>query len=90
LQYLLSAGVDPQLLDFLDFAAGYGRVTRWLVSAYGTVTVAEIEQDMIDFHTREFGVQEFVSSTDPRMLFLHDQDYDIFVFSLFTHLPDRT
>jgi 2-polyprenyl-3-methyl-5-hydroxy-6-metoxy-1,4-benzoquinol methylase len=89
LRYLLATGLDPEKLDFLDFAAGYGRVTRWLLPTYRTVTVADLDQEMIDFHKREFGVQGFLSSTDPRILSSHRHDYDIiFVFSLFTHLPD--
>ena len=91
LQYLLSLGLDPEQLSILDFAAGYGRVTRWLVPTYGMVIVADLEQAMIDFHGRAFGVQGFVSCTDPQVLLSHKKDYDIiFVFSLFTHLPQST
>jgi 2-polyprenyl-3-methyl-5-hydroxy-6-metoxy-1,4-benzoquinol methylase len=91
LQYLLSADLHPEQLDFLDFAAGYGRVTRWLVPAFGTVTVADLEQEMINFNRQEFGVSGFVSSVDSRILLSHCRDYDVvFVFSLFTHLPDKT
>ncbi|MGZ4169252.1 MAG: hypothetical protein ACXVSA_21270, partial [Solirubrobacteraceae bacterium] len=42
----------------LDFAAGYGRSTRFLVHHLprGTVTVGEIQSDALDFQAREFGV----------------------------------
>jgi 2-polyprenyl-3-methyl-5-hydroxy-6-metoxy-1,4-benzoquinol methylase len=91
LQYLLGSGLDPEELDVLDFAAGYGRVTRWLVPVYRSVTMADLEQEMIDFHRQELGVEGFVSSHDPRILASHGQDYDIvFVFSLFTHLPSTS
>src|ERR1700732_4371199 len=91
LQHVLSVGLDPQHLEVLDFATGYGRVSRWLVPAFGTVTVADLDQEMVDFQQREFGVQGFLSSRDPTILSSHEQSYDIiFVFSLFTHLPDAT
>jgi SAM-dependent methyltransferase len=91
LQYLISNGLDPKQLHILDFAAGYGRVTRWLATVFGEVTMADLEPSMIEFNQREFGVQGFVSTTDPRSLSSHQQNYDvIFIFSLFSHLPKST
>lgn len=89
-KFLRGAGLDPKRLDLLDFAAGYGRVTRRLAPMFASVTATDLDQEMIDFQRREFGVEGFVSPLDPRPLTDHGRDYDVvFVFSLFTHLPER-
>src|SRR5262245_55186100 len=48
-RYLTEAGRDAKSLDLLDYAAGYGRVTRWLAPAFRSVTAADVEADMIGF-----------------------------------------
>jgi 2-polyprenyl-3-methyl-5-hydroxy-6-metoxy-1,4-benzoquinol methylase len=91
LKYFMDVALQPEKLDFLDFAAGYGRVTRWLAPAFGSVTAADLEQEMIDFQRREYGVNGFVSGDSPQSLETHVKNYDVvFIFSLFTHLPDHT
>ena len=83
--------IEPSQSSILDFAAGYGRVTRWLVQDFNSVTVSELEQDMIDFHKTWFGVDGFLSGTHPQSLRNHPEKYSvIWVFSLFTHLPEET
>ena len=89
LNLLIESGVAPDSVDLLDFAAGYGRVTRWLVSVLRSVTTVDLEPDMIDFHRRVLGVDGYCSSADPAVAIGGGKSYDlIFVFSLFTHLPD--
>jgi len=91
IKMFLSLGIDPEIHDLLDFAAGYGRITRWLVPVFHSVTMSDLEQDMLDFQTREFGVKGFLSSTDPDAVSKKQEKFDvIFVFSLFTHLPQAT
>jgi len=91
IDFLQHEGLSANNLDLLDFAAGYGRVTRWLVPCFKTVEMADTESDMLDFHRREYGISGFLINNDPRSLAQFDKTYDvIFVFSLFTHLPDRT
>lgn len=78
--------------SFLDFAAGYGRSTRFLVTRLGPgrVCAAEIQPDALDFQARVFGVSTLLSSTDPQELEARRQFDVVFVASLFTHLPQRT
>ncbi|MEO8286909.1 MAG: class I SAM-dependent methyltransferase [Chloroflexota bacterium] len=80
------------LAAFLDFASGYGRLTRFLVQKLPAdrTYVSDIQADAVAFQQAEFGVQGFVSTVDPADLPC-DRTFDcIFVASLFSHLPDAT
>jgi len=89
--FLLEVGVEPEHVDLLDFAAGYGRITRWLVPTFKSVTVADVEQNMLAFHEQVLGIQGFLSPAKAKSLYSHPDRYDVvFVFSLFTHLPKHT
>jgi SAM-dependent methyltransferase len=75
--------------NVLDFASGYGRVTRHIVAEIPKerVWVADIYAAGVAFQQREFGVHGLVSTADPAA-FQCDQRFDcILVSSLFTHLP---
>lgn len=78
--------------SFLDFAAGYGRSTRFLVHYLpaSSVTVGEIQMDALDFQARHFGVSTLRSTHDPSNFQSHEKFDFILVASLFTHLPRRT
>jgi SAM-dependent methyltransferase len=74
----------------LDFASGYGRVTRHIVADVPkeSVWVSDIYAEGVAFQQREFGVHGIVSTTDPED-FRCNVDFDcIQVSSLFTHLPE--
>lgn len=76
----------------LDFASGYGRLTRFLVQQHlaDEITVSDILEGGMEFQTREFGVKTILSATHPHD-FRAPSKYDlIFVASLFTHLPPST
>jgi SAM-dependent methyltransferase len=76
----------------LDFASGYGRLTRLLVHERlaDEVTVSDILEGGMEFQARQFGVRTILSTTDPKH-FAAPGRYDlIFVASLFTHLPEAT
>ncbi|MFL5734354.1 MAG: class I SAM-dependent methyltransferase [Chloroflexia bacterium] len=80
------------LSTFLDFASGYGRLTRFLVQKIPAdrIWVSDIQADAVAFQETEFGVHGFVSTVDPEALPC-DQTFDcIFVASLFSHLPPTT
>ncbi|MEM9293020.1 MAG: class I SAM-dependent methyltransferase [Acidobacteriota bacterium] len=82
----------PAGLRVLDFASGYGRMTRFLKVARPElkVTVCEIDPDAVAFQRQWLGVEGEVSTTDPADLGV-DGPWDcIFVASLFSHLPERT
>jgi len=76
----------------LDFAAGYGRSTRFLVQHLPAdhVTVSEIQRDALEFQERELRVKTLPSTSDPDALQSPDTFDVVFVASLFTHLPDST
>lgn len=74
--------------SFLEFASGYGRFTRFLVTKVPPtrVTVSDISHDAVDFARATFGVDGFYSEIQPTDLH-HDGSYDVvFVASLFSHL----
>ncbi|HEY4562668.1 MAG TPA: class I SAM-dependent methyltransferase [Thermoanaerobaculia bacterium] len=76
----------------LDFASGYGRVTRHIVADIpeDRVWVSDIYAGGVAFQERELGVHGIVSTVKPEE-FTCDQRFDaILVSSLFTHLPKST
>jgi 2-polyprenyl-3-methyl-5-hydroxy-6-metoxy-1,4-benzoquinol methylase len=75
----------------LDFACGYGGVTRFVVTEVpaADVTVSDIDRESVDFAMKTFGVDGFPSTADPAML-EHAGTYDlIVVVSLFTRLSPK-
>jgi SAM-dependent methyltransferase len=81
-------GLD-HVRSMLDFAAGYGRATRFFARALDAcrVTVGEIDPGAVRFQRETFGVGGVVSGHDPRSLSL-DGSFDlVLAVSLFSHLP---
>ncbi len=76
----------------LDFASGYGRLTRLLVHEQlaEAVTVADILEGGMQFQAEQFGVNTIVSKKVPEEFATPDRYDLIFVASLFTHLPEAT
>ncbi len=76
----------------LDFASGYGRVTRHLAHALPAerIAIAEILPEAVEFQRRELGVQGLVSTARAEDFRCEDRFDAIFVTSLFTHLPEPT
>jgi SAM-dependent methyltransferase len=74
---------------FLDFASGYGRVTRHIVAELPreSVWVSDVYAEGVAFQERTFGVKGIVSTSDPEDLWLETSFDCILVSSLFTHLP---
>jgi SAM-dependent methyltransferase len=73
----------------LDFASGYGRVTRFLVRELppDRLTVADIYAGGVAFQRQRFGVRGLASAGDPAA-FLPAERFDaVLVTSLFSHLP---
>jgi SAM-dependent methyltransferase len=86
------AGWRGQIGRMLDFASGYGRLTRLLVHERlaEEITVSDILEGGMEFQAQQFGVRTILSTTDPKD-FSAPERYDlIFVASLFTHLPEAT
>jgi SAM-dependent methyltransferase len=75
--------------SLLEFACGWGRVTRHLVHLVdpARVTVSDIDRRAVDFVRRGLSVRGFYSTTAADEL-VHDGRYDVIVVvSLFSHLP---
>ncbi len=75
----------------MDFASGYGRLTRLLVQEIDPSKswVTEIQEDAVRFQEREFSVNGIVSTTEPDD-FPSSRQFDcILVVSLFSHLPEK-
>jgi len=74
---------------FLDFASGYGRLTRHIVAELPkeSVWVSDIYAEGVAFQERTFGVKGIVSASDPQDLRCETSFDCILVSSLFTHLP---
>ncbi len=73
----------------LEFASGWGRVTRHLVHYVdpARVTVSDIDRGAVDFVSRELGVRGFYSASTPEEL-VHDARYAVIVaVSFFSHVP---
>ena len=77
---------------FLDFASGFGRFTRFLVTLLPPerIWVSDIYEGGVAFQREQFGVNGIVSVGNPNE-YACDQRFDcIYVASLFTHLPQAT
>jgi 2-polyprenyl-3-methyl-5-hydroxy-6-metoxy-1,4-benzoquinol methylase len=75
----------------LEFACGYGRLTRHFVPRIGPskITVSDIDHRAVDFVRNQFGVRGFYSAGTGEEL-IHEDRYDaIVVVSLFSHLSIR-
>jgi len=85
--YLLQRGADPSQLSLLDFACGYGRITRYLALVFREVVCSDVEPEMIEFAKERFGVHGFPSAIEAGAVAFPERRFDVvFSFSLFTHL----
>jgi SAM-dependent methyltransferase len=75
----------------LDFASGYGRVTRFLVRDVPPerVWVADVYADGVRFQQERLGVHGLVSTIRPEDFACAERFDAILVTSLFTHLPEE-
>lgn len=83
-------GPPPWKRRILDFASGFGRVTRHMVTEVDRedVWVSDIYADGVAFQEQYLGVHGMVSTTEPER-FTCDLTFDaVLVSSLFTHLPE--
>jgi SAM-dependent methyltransferase len=71
----------------LEFAAGYGRVSRHLTQL--NMTCVDIHADAVEFLAKEIGVSAIQSDDDPDKFDLSETYDFIFVISFFSHLPDK-
>jgi SAM-dependent methyltransferase len=74
--------------SLLEFASGYGRITRFLVTriAPQKITVSDIDSAAVRFNSATFGTSPLVSTQNPSNFICTRKFQLIFVASLFTHL----
>lgn len=83
---------DPGRIGcLLDFASGYGRVTRFLLREVPAERfwVSDIYAEAVRFQEERFGVQGVVSTILPEDFACAERFDAILVTSLFTHLPEE-
>jgi SAM-dependent methyltransferase len=79
-----------ELAAVIDFACGYGRVTRWLptVMPAARVTACDIQKEAVAWCAAEYGVRPLLA--DPELVATAFARYDLlFAISLVTHLSER-
>lgn len=76
----------------LDFASGWGRVTRFLARRRpaADLTVSDIDAAAVEFQRRRFGVAGFPSAPRPEQLVCGERFDAVSCLSLFSHLPEET
>jgi 2-polyprenyl-3-methyl-5-hydroxy-6-metoxy-1,4-benzoquinol methylase len=75
--------------SLLEFAAGFGRLTRHFVHSIdpARITVSDIDERSVAFLSSRLGVRGFASRGDPAQI-VHGGRYEVIVVvSLFSHLP---
>jgi SAM-dependent methyltransferase len=79
-------------LKILDFAAGFGRVTRHLsrLCPEAFVAAADIHPEACRFMSETLAIPAQVSTTNPHHLHIEDKYNFIFTLSFFSHLPNKT
>jgi SAM-dependent methyltransferase len=84
-------GATDRIGKLLDFASGYGRVTRFLVREIPAerIWAADIYEGGVRFQEETFGVHGIVSTTRPEDFSCAERFDAILVTSLFTHLPEE-
>ena len=76
--------------DLLEFASGYGCVTRHLTNSSANLWASDIHPAAIEFLRRDLGARAFLSSPYPEMLEVPRQFDAVFALSFFSHMPIAT
>jgi SAM-dependent methyltransferase len=88
----LHPGHSRRTLRLLEFASGYGMVSRHLgrMKDRYALTACDIHEQAIAFLRTEIGVEAILSRTDPDDVTFPGTFDAIFALSFFSHVPDRT
>jgi SAM-dependent methyltransferase len=75
-------------LEVLEFAAGYGCVTRHLKKMEKDIYSCDIHPQAVDFLSKRIGVRAILSNSIPSELPVDRQFDVVFALSFFSHMPD--
>lgn len=79
---------ESSVVNILDLPCGYGRITRWLTTAFpeAEITACDLDRQGVEFCKEQFGAKPAYSDINPENIHF-DQKFDlIWCGSLFTHL----
>jgi SAM-dependent methyltransferase len=78
--------------DLLEFASGYGMVSRHLVNTLpnAALVASDLHPQAVEFIQHTLGIRAQRSTSIPAQLRLGQQFDVVFVLSLFSHLPEST
>ena len=83
--------VASRPIRLLEFASGYGCVTRHLKKNPAlSIVSCDIHPQAIDFLTRQLGVRAVLSARVPEELSLRESFDAVFALSFFSHMPKAT
>jgi SAM-dependent methyltransferase len=84
-------GLEGKRIELLEFASGYGRVTRHFknVMPLCVPTACDIHQEAIRFIQGQLGVEAILSTARPQDLRLGRVFDSVFALSFFSHIPKR-
>lgn len=83
-------GFEKDSCRILEFASGYGRITRHLSGQCGSFVASDIHPAAVATLSSDLGTPSVLSAKDPDSLSICGKYDFIFVISLFSHLPDST
>ncbi|HEX3862950.1 MAG TPA: methyltransferase [Stellaceae bacterium] len=92
MQILSRVGIDPAKSKLLEFASGYGRVTRHLFPMLKArrYVAYDIHESAVEFIRERIGAEARLSNSRPESVEYEGTFDFIFVLSLFSHLPDSS
>jgi 2-polyprenyl-3-methyl-5-hydroxy-6-metoxy-1,4-benzoquinol methylase len=79
--------------SFLEFASGYGCVTRQLIGELSPISIVscDIHSAACSFINSAMGVETILSASIPEDLEIDSNSFDVvFALSFFSHMPDHT
>ena len=81
----------PESAKVLEFASGFGRITRHLVELHSKIDLVacDIHEDACVFLEEELGITAVASSSEPEHLNVGNGFDLIFAVSFFSHLPEK-
>ncbi len=79
-------------LSILEFASGFGRVSRHLPSRFPNsfIVAADVHEEAVRFYEDRLGMASVLSPSTPEQLAIPHEFDIVFALSFFTHMPPST